>query len=163
MRIYIVRHAKAVESGAGVTDAMRYLTPEGRERFAETVRVAREQGASPDVIFTSPRVRALQTAELLASGLHFDGVVIPEDALAGAFFVPELKALLATVPGAREVALVGHDPDLSELVRELLNLPAGFGMKKGAVVAMEMVMSGNRAAGKFVWMISGGRKTDPGR
>src|SRR5690348_14219470 len=69
--LYLVRHGRAAERGdEWPDDRKRPLTPQGIARFREVVRGLSALGVRIDVIFTSPLVRARQTADLLAAGLH---------------------------------------------------------------------------------------------
>src|SRR4051812_19864292 len=82
LELYIVRHAAAEDVPAGTPDAYRPLTTKGREKFRKTARKVAVKVRSIDLIFTSPLVRAVQTAEILAGELAHDAVrVLP--ALAG--------------------------------------------------------------------------------
>ena len=64
MKLYLVRHAEAIERSGTTPDANRYLTPKGRTAFRKIVRRARKAGIAPGIIFTSPLLRAVQTAEV---------------------------------------------------------------------------------------------------
>ena len=76
MKLYLVRHAEAIERSATTPDASRYLTTKGRLSFRKIARRARKAGAVPDVIFTSPLLRSVQTAEILAERLKHKGDVV---------------------------------------------------------------------------------------
>ena len=68
MELFIVRHAWAEPLGdpAWPSDAQRPLTAEGRKRFARMAEILVSRGVAPDLIATSPLVRCVQTAEILA-------------------------------------------------------------------------------------------------
>src|SRR5439155_1844546 len=78
IRLYVVRHAPAVESGAG-PDAQRTLTGKGRKRFHKTARAFGRRGEKLDAIFTSPLVRAVQTAEILAGEVRHGEVTVLDE------------------------------------------------------------------------------------
>lgn len=104
-----------------------------------TARFCLEQGVVLDAIFTSPLVRAVQTAELLAEGLGFDG---PIDAHPEIAFPSRIETLTRLIDGApsnwRGLALVGHEPTLGVLAHHLLGAEAKLhGLRKGAVLALE--------------------------
>lgn len=159
MRLYIVRHAKAVEPDGSVPDAFRHLTQRGRARFREIAGAALDAGMRVDRIVTSPLVRAVQTADLLAEGLGFDGEIEADPALAGPLPETGLRALLARRPRSEAVALVGHNPHLSELVCGILGYGGDFCMKKGAVVALRIGGRHRWPDAEFLWMIADGRKS----
>ena len=131
--LFVVRHAIAVDRSAGREDALRPLTAEGSARFAREVRGLARMGVELDAILHSPWMRAVQTAELLRPLLGPEGSIRVEDGLARA---PGRSLLGLVEPG--RVALVGHEPWLSELVALLLSGDPGdgaaFELKKGAVV-----------------------------
>jgi len=68
-RLYVVRHAVAEDQSADGDDRSRRLTGKGRRRFAKLVRRLVRAGLEIDVVATSPLVRTVETAELLAAGL----------------------------------------------------------------------------------------------
>ena len=152
MKLYLVRHAVAVERSGMTPDASRYLTPQGRSAFRKIARRVRKAGIAPEVIFTSPLLRAVQTAEILAERLKHEGPVVVANELSPGFDDRALRSLLAGAGNLAEAAFVGHEPDLGDLAATLLSLRGGFPLRKGAVVALEVEGSARRGAGKFLWM-----------
>jgi phosphohistidine phosphatase len=155
MRLYLVRHAEAIERSGATPDASRYLTPKGRTAFRKIARRAREAGIAPEVIFTSPLLRAVQTAEILAERLKHEGPVVVANELSPGFDDRALRSLLAGAGNLAEAAFVGHEPDLGDLAVLLLSLRGDFPLRKGAVVALEVEGTAQRGAGKFLWMEDG--------
>jgi len=139
MTLWIVRHARAADRSISLRDARRPLTPEGREKFEGVVRGLRRLRARFDLLLHSPLLRAIETAEMLTPLLRGDG----ETAVTPYLAAPPGPALLAEirVADARSVALVGHEPWLSELVSLLVTGTADaaerFPLKKGGVVRLE--------------------------
>ena len=76
IRIYLVRHGIAVDPAemGSLDDEARPLTGKGRKRFRRLARAFRDLGEPLDFIFTSPLVRAVQTAEILCGALRGPGV-----------------------------------------------------------------------------------------
>lgn len=133
MDILLVRHAIAVERGTKgyEDDSVRPLTPAGRQRMLEAAH-GLERIFTPQAIFTSPMVRAAQTAEIL-QGVYHLGKPRVCDALGTGDHASLLSVLEDSDVGS--VALVGHEPWMSELLSLLLtgyvtSLNATF--KKGA-------------------------------
>ena len=155
MRLYLVRHAEAIERSGATPDASRYLTPKGRTAFRKIARRAREAGIAPEVIFTSPLLRAVQTAEILAERLKHEGPVVVANELSPGFDDRSLRSLLDGAGNLAEAAFVGHEPDLGDLAALLLSLRGDFPLRKGAVVALEVEGTAQRGAGKFLWMEDG--------
>jgi phosphohistidine phosphatase len=134
VRLWIVRHAEAVPRRIGLRDAARPLTAEGARGFRLGVRGLDRLGARLDLVLHSPRLRAVETADLLARVVRGRFAVTPH--LNG----PPAEPLLAELRG-RDVAVVGHEPWLSALAAWLVTGIAAeaprFAMKKGAVLVLE--------------------------
>jgi phosphohistidine phosphatase len=152
MKLYLVRHAEAIERSGTTPDASRYLTPKGRLVFRKVARRVRQEGAVPGVIFTSPLLRSVQTAEILAERLKHKGEVVVAKELSPGFDLRALRALLAGSGNPMEAAFVGHEPDLGILAAALLAVPGGFPLRKGAVVALEVERSVRKGTAKFLWL-----------
>jgi phosphohistidine phosphatase len=155
MKLYLVRHAEAIERSGTMPDGVRYLTPKGRLVFRKIARSVRKAGAAPDVIFTSPLLRSVQTAEILAERLKHKGAVVVAKELSPGFDHRALRSLLSGAGNPMEAAFVGHEPDLGDLAATLLALPGGFPLRKGAVVAVEVGGSVPKGTAKFLWMEDG--------
>ena len=139
MRLLIIRHAIAVERGTpDIPDEERPLTRKGERRFRQAARGLARIEARPDVLLTSPLPRARQTAEIAAQAW---GKVKAKkaDVLAGGSFA-EIAGILDKLPRDITVALVGHEPDVSELLAAILGSKdtAAFAFKKGGVAAVEV-------------------------
>ncbi|HEX9205048.1 MAG TPA: histidine phosphatase family protein [Candidatus Deferrimicrobiaceae bacterium] len=158
MRIYLVRHAESVDRVGMMPDSARYLTARGRASFREAAARFREAGATPAFLLTSPFVRAVQTAEILAEAVRYDGTVIVAPQLAPGFDLGGLNAVLDGCPGGMEVALVGHEPDMGRVLTQLLSLPASYGMRKGAIAALDVPEAGNRLRARFAWLLEGEKR-----
>jgi|SRR5579862_229256 len=119
MRLLIVRHAIAVERGTeGVKDDERPLTKRGIARFRSAARGIARTLRRPDLLLTSPLLRAHQTADILAKAW---GRTTPKksDALAGGA-VREIAAAIGEQGTDALVVLVGHEPHLSALLAHIL-------------------------------------------
>ena len=136
LNLYLIRHEDA---GEAERDEHRSLTELGRRRMRKTARFCLEQGMVLDAIFTSPLVRAVQTAEILAEGLGFDGPIDAHEEIAFPSRIETLTHLIDAAPAnCRGLALVGHEPTLGLLAHHLLGAESGLlGMRKGAVLALE--------------------------
>jgi len=155
MRLYLVRHAEAIERTGTTPDASRHLTSRGRLAFRKIARRIRKAGAAPDLIVSSPLVRSVQTAEILAERLKYDGTVVVAKEISPGFDHRALRSLLAKAGNPAEAAFVGHEPDLGALAATLLGIPEGFPLRKGAVLAMEVEKSVPKGAAKFLWLTDG--------
>ena len=131
MRLTLLRHGPAVDrekwSGA---DADRPLTEAGNDLTISTIKAARGLIKAVE-IWTSPWVRARQTAEL-ASGL-WKLPLREVEWLAGEVMPASERA--ARLQPHTDVVLVGHEPDFSELVRFLCG--AKIELKKAGLVVLK--------------------------
>jgi phosphohistidine phosphatase len=119
MQLLIIRHATAVPRGTpGIADEDRPLTPEGELKFREAAKGLARIVDRPTALLTSPWLRAKQTAAIAATAW---GHVEPKEsaALAGGSF-EEQAAVLDHYPKDATVAVVGHEPYVSELLARLL-------------------------------------------
>jgi len=160
MRVYLVRHAESINSAGNMPDSARYLNARGRLSFREMSRRFREAGGLPTLIFTSPFVRAVQTAEILSEALGYDGEVVVSPQLSPGFDMDGLNEVLDGCPGETEIAFVGHAPDLGDMLALLLSLPGGYAMRKGAIAALDLPDAGHRLRARFAWLLSGDRRIE---
>jgi phosphohistidine phosphatase len=139
MQLYFLRHGKAADRETWRDDdAVRPLTDQGREetRRAAQGLVALDLGI--ERILTSPYVRARETAALTAEALH---LVIEECAeLAAGCALDGLARLLGNRGTAQAVMLVGHEPDFSTMIGQLIAGPSGamIALKKGACCRVDL-------------------------
>ncbi len=133
MKLLLVRHAIAEDALPGQSDDTRPLSLEGIEKFRGVVRGLGRLEISLDHLYHSPKLRAVQTAELLVPLLNGETIVTPHLA------EDPSPPLLKTITG-QSVALVGHEPWLSDLCAWLLTgqMEGGqFPFKKGGVALLE--------------------------
>ena len=148
VELYIVRHAIAAERGPEwPDDTERPLTERGIDRFRQVVAGLTFLNLQLDVIFTSPLVRARQTAECLSIGLPEKVRIKTVDALAPGHTSIEVMEQVARQAGsATRVALVGHEPDLGALAGWLIGARRALPFKKGGVCRFEMDSLSSRYA-----------------
>jgi len=158
MRLLVIRHGKAIErdrfAATGQDDSERPLTRKGRERMIEASRGLRILLPEISLIATSPLVRAEQTARIIAEA-YPDVVLVERDELTPE---AEMESVQHWLKQQREkvIAVVGHEPNLSELIGELLKPGEETidDLKKGAVCLIEFAENYERAAGKLIWQKS---------
>ncbi len=138
-RLVIMRHgpAEALSAEQG-SDAERRLTPEGRVQTAQTCAVLAQLLPSLEQIYTSPYVRAWETAELLAAALDAPAPMVTP-LLAPGFEYARLARMLAA-DGEYPAAIVAHEPDLSEFIAWLSG--ARVAMGKGTACLTELAVPG---------------------
>src|SRR5438105_5012643 len=160
MEIFLVRHGVAVEREGEGPDAFRPLTGKGRRRFRKTARSFARLGCKLDLILTSPLVRAVQTAEILAGEAKHGDVAILEELDPKYEAADLLKALRKRANGSRSVALVGHEPQLSSVLAALAGVEAEtLDLKKGAIVRLEARDPSQRGSAAAIWSLKPRSKT----
>jgi phosphohistidine phosphatase len=153
MKVCLLRHAEAEPRGAGVTDAERQLTHDGKRDLRTLLKVAHEAGVKPEVILTSPWSRALETAKAAGEVLDCENLI-------------ETKALLPDVLPAnvwgevrslrplKEIMLVGHEPHMSRLASFLLEAPLAIDFKKAGLLRIEVQDKEGPPRGVLKWMLT---------
>lgn len=157
MKLLVIRHAEAVERGPGIAEEDRWLTPRGRESFCASGRIIARRGKPPELIASSPLVRAVQTAEILAACLGYGGELVISRELAPGFDRNGLARLLAVRPEARNLVVVGHEPDLGLVLAALLGREEPVPLRKGMAVALELDQAKGTALVR--WVVHKGKKT----
>lgn len=140
MILYIVRHGIAVDKTdpKAPPDPERPLTAKGVQKTRAAALGLKELGVKPDVLITSPYVRAAQTAEIFAEALGFPtSKVRVTDALKPpanpADFMKELAHLKV-----KEVMCFGHAPHLDQLIAQMVGARGVFTeLKKAGVASLE--------------------------
>ena len=150
--LYLVRHAVAAPRGEEwPDDARRPLTARGVARFKGAVEGLGTLGVEVDEIFTSPLVRARQTAALLAAGLAGSPPVRVLDALSPGHAPGFVVTALARAARRRRVALVGHEPGLGELAAHLIGARRPLPFRKGGVCRIDVESLAPRHTGALAW------------
>ncbi len=144
IRVYLVRHGIALDPAdrGDLPDDDRPLTAKGRRRFRRTARAFARLGEPPEFIFTSPLIRAAQTAEILASALRQSEISVLEELRPGGSIGKLLIEVGRRVKDEQSAALVGHDPQMSQLVAALADVPRAdqgrIDFRKGAIVRIDV-------------------------
>lgn len=153
--LYLIRHAIAAERGDDwPDDDKRPLTEGGKSLFKECVDGLASLDVAVDEIFTSPLIRAKQTAELLAAGLSGQPAVKILDALSPGHSPSSVLAQLARTARRRRMALVGHEPGLGELAAHLIGAGRALPFKKGGVCRIDVESLTSRLPGALTWFVT---------
>jgi phosphohistidine phosphatase len=132
-QLWLLRHGEAVPHDAA-PDEQRELTERGRDQARAAGRALKALEIEVHLCFTSPKVRARETAELACAELGIDP--IDEDALAEGFDGRAALALMATAGPDQRALVVGHEPDFSQVVYDLTGGRVDF--KKGGIAAVRL-------------------------
>lgn len=155
MKLIFIRHAAAIERNDAVVDEKRYLTPKGRISFRETARTIIRKGIKPELIISSPLLRAIQTADILAESLVYAGSLEALDELEPGFNVEQLKKILLSYQHISELVIVGHEPDLGSVITSLLGIHKEFTLKKGCAVKLTIDPTDLLKTAVFKWLALG--------
>jgi len=140
MILYILRHAIAEDEAPKGDDRARRLTSRGRAKMRAVAQGMHRLGLRFDVLLTSPLVRAVETAAIVAE--VYGGKPAPQELPALAAGTPPAETARALRPFVRHdhVVIVGHEPGLSGLASLLLTgspTAMSIELKKGGVIALE--------------------------
>ncbi|MEW6356007.1 MAG: histidine phosphatase family protein [Planctomycetota bacterium] len=118
--LYLVRHAKSSWESTGLADVDRPLNKRGEKDAPLMGKVMKKAGIKPDVILSSPAVRAIATAQVIAGKIGYPEEEIIED---DGLYRAEVDGLLEVIRGIedrRKSAMIfGHNPELHELAEAL--------------------------------------------
>jgi phosphohistidine phosphatase len=149
--LYLLRHADAGDPQAWKgDDAKRPLSGKGRKQARRTGHWLAELGRKLDVIVTSPKARALETATIVAASLGVKPDV--DERLGGPLDDEVLRDLLGDLgDNGRRVMLVGHDPDFSSMASSLCGGPVA--LRKGALARIDLTDGIGTGAGTLRWLV----------
>ena len=117
-QLLVLRHGKSIRGPEFATDFERPLALRGIKAAGRIGRLVRDLDLVPELIVTSPAVRALTTAKLVRKELGEVALVKDERIYSG--YGEELVSLIQSLPTDRsKVMIVGHNPGFEDLVDEL--------------------------------------------
>ncbi len=152
MEIYLMQHGQAFSKEV---DPERSLTPEGENQIAASASALQKIGVRLDLIVSSPKKRARQTAEIVANGLGYplDGIKVTET-LQPTAPVQEAIAFLKAYEEKKAVLLAGHLPSLGEIASDLLSegstVSIHFGMGGVCRIDVDLLQAG---PGELKWYL----------
>lgn len=155
MQLYIVRHGIAVdrEDPKCPTDPERFLTDEGIEKTRQVAKGVAEVAAVPDLILSSPYLRAVQTAELFAVALEYPKQKIRKSDLLLPGAEPlQLFRELSKDKDLSTVFVCGHAPHLDDLLATALGTKHHISSLKKAGVALVELKRLVPPSGELLWL-----------
>ncbi len=159
MNLFLLRHGQAAE-GDGLDladDAGRPLTAKGRRQLRETAAAWRAMELRFDLVFSSSLLRAWQTAEVVAKEMSLNRRPAEAAELRPGGGARELIERVAVLkPPPENVLLIGHEPDLSEMVSLLVTgrRGAGFALKKGGLAKLEIEKLRAGKCARLAWLLT---------
>jgi len=150
MKVYFLRHGMAVDSDEWKgSDAERPLTSEGRKNMEREAKALAQLDLEPDVVITSPLTRAKQTAQIVAERLQ--NRVTEDVRLAESFDMNVLTGILRERADLQSILLVGHEPDFSSTIGQLIG-GGRIDLKKGGLARVDLP-DASSASGELIWLI----------
>jgi phosphohistidine phosphatase len=150
MLLHLLRHADAGDPEAWEgPEAARPLSDKGRKQSKRLGEHLARLGIRGVAIITSPKLRASETAEIVAG--HTEGQVAIDERLAGSLEVGDLDAIIKDAGDPEAVVLVGHDPDFTDLLASMCGSRST--MRKGALARIEIDRPIRAGAGELRWLI----------
>ena len=159
MNLFLLRHAIAVEPGSpgAGSDAERPLSPEGKKKMKNIARGMKALELSFDLVMSSPFVRARETAEIVVREFGIAPLLEFTPHLAVGGDPSELLAEIAARGGdLNDVLLVGHEPQLSKLISQLLSGNSGLSMtmKKGGLCKLDVARLRYARSASLEWLLT---------
>ena len=129
--IVLLRHGIAEDKGAGKSDFDRQLTEEGRRKIKDVARAIADVFPEAQAIWSSPLVRAMQTAEAVARAYGGRMPVEQTDSLVPGATPRDFRKFLGRT-GEDFAVFAGHEPTMTEIMLDLTSIRAPeLSMKKG--------------------------------
>jgi phosphohistidine phosphatase len=135
--LWLLRHGEAVPHGSR-PDSERELTPKGERQSRLAGQAMMRLNIELDACYTSPKVRARDTARLACEALGIE--VIEAGEIAEDFDRRDAQGLLAAHDDRASVLVVGHNPDFAQVVHDFTGAHVDF--KKGGLAAVRVTGSG---------------------
>jgi phosphohistidine phosphatase len=120
-RLLILRHAKSSWKDPDLSDHDRPLNKRGKQDAPLMGKVLKDEDLKPDLIVSSPAIRAKKTAELVAKECKYKGEIVINQALYGAEPKDYLKILEGLAVKYKTVLMVGHSPTVEETIEMITN------------------------------------------
>lgn len=147
--VILLRHGIAEEASAEKRDEDRGLTKEGNARMKQIARGLARLLPTPEAIYSSPLLRAMQTALWASKGYRSRVNITTTDALTPNAARKQFVAFLKTVT-ERRVILVGHEPNLTDALEAITGI-AGIELKKGGCFGVRVFADGR---GALEWVLT---------
>ena len=149
MELYFFRHGDAEAGAAAGSDEARRLTERGRRETRAVAEALQRAGVQLEAIFTSPLVRARQTAEILQEVFGVPAQV--DERLRCGCTLGQVQELVGEQPH-EGMMLVGHEPDFGRMVGQLVG-GGRVEMKKSGLARLHVERVEPRG-GTLVWLVS---------
>ena len=158
MGLYVLRHGESGKSlPAGRKDSERALTVTGKQEVEKVAKALQELGIKFDFVATSPLRRAYQTAEIIAKASKVKKGTMEEwSELKPEGKRPELYRRLSQFKQRSSVLVVGHEPYLSTMIREIVfgNRAGNIVLKKAGLARIEITSFQPNIKAELRWLLT---------
>lgn len=122
MDIYVVRHGVAADlDNEIVEEGYRYLTVHGRNHCKIVAQKLKDMKVKFDAVFSSPLVRAVQTAEVFSQVLKYDSEIKTAIELIGGHSYGRFLQMIRRNSHYNNIGIFGHAPDVNTFCLSLIN------------------------------------------
>lgn len=157
MKLYLIRHSNAIDPGTPdyEDDSQRPLTEKGRDKMHKIASALKGLGVKPNLIISSPYIRARQTADILAKVLKYKPELTINEALIPMGNADDIIGEINEKYSVDELMLVGHEPCLSGLIGMLIagNPEIDVNMKNGGVCCLSIDDLHTDRKAVFEWLL----------
>ena len=148
MRLFFIRHGKASYDAA--SDEQRPLLPEGIEQAQDVGRILKAMDVRPVKIYTSPRLRAKETAEQIGNALNISPEIT--EACNFEFNLNKAMKLTAGFGDDVDIVFVGHNPSMSDTVTEATG--ALIDLSTGGVACVSRLHGDAKSGAILKWLLT---------
>jgi phosphohistidine phosphatase len=157
MDLYIIRHGVAADIDREISEeGFRYLTVHGRNHCKIVAQKLKDLKVQFDAILTSPLVRAVQTAEIFACVLKYEGEIKTAIELIGGHTFTRFIQMLKRNSHNKSIGIFSHAPDVNTFVLNLIKSGEGKNLQinfKNSSVC-KITFDFEKEKGKFVWFLN---------
>ncbi|MBK7174725.1 MAG: histidine phosphatase family protein [Bacteroidales bacterium] len=120
--LFVMRHAKSAWGEPGLNDFDRPILEKGKKRTQNVIHYLMKKKVNPDLVFSSPALRAMETAILMVNGLELNKQTLRVEKSIYTSDADQLEDLFLEVPrSVSEVLLIGHNPAVTDFVNKFLD------------------------------------------
>ncbi len=155
MELYLLRHGIAEDKSPSGRDADRRLTDEGRSKLRRVLERAQNARVSPSLILTSPLKRALETAEIAARELGYEGRIVRDEALRPDSTPAKVWSAVRDHSAEPSILLAGHEPLFSDTVGYFLGSTRKMiNFRKAGLVRIDFAGLSAEPRGVLQWILT---------
>jgi len=159
MELFILRHGEAGQRlSSNPNDRLRSLTATGKEEVTEVAKALKRIGTKFDIIATSPLKRAYETAIIVATVLKMPKKLQTWNELSPEGVRTEVYRKICRLKQESSILLVGHEPQLSDMVNDIIHTnkskSAKIILRKAGLVRIRIVKCNPSLNGELRWLIT---------